>query len=88
VTVSVDGAIDAVPAPADSGVRLVDAPVGTYRIAVPSGRLAKNGSFTRADLRSHRGDDARTRILATRDNASWFMFITPSPYPQPNPCEP
>src|SRR6266508_6579271 len=41
LAVLVDGAIDVVPAPANSGVRLVHPPVGTNRIAVLSGRLAK-----------------------------------------------
>ena len=34
------------------------------------------------------GDDATTRIHATTDNAPCYMLITPSPYPEPNPCEP
>src|SRR5215470_5575222 len=41
LAVSVDGAIDVVPASADASVRLVHPPVGTDRVAVCSRRLAK-----------------------------------------------
>jgi hypothetical protein len=34
------------------------------------------------------GDDGWSRFLADRDDAPCYTFITPSPSPVPNPCEP